>query len=95
MTPEQHQATMDIADLQVHRYFDHYLSEVFPAQICSIMDAHEKDGRAHETRFAPLYKSRYKVERLWWMILGGAAVVGCLGTLAVEHLPAIIKALLP
>jgi hypothetical protein len=95
MTADEHQRMVDIAQLQVHEYFDHYLTDVFPTQICLIMDAHDKDGLAHETRLAPLYQAKKSFERFRWMILGGAAVVGCLGTLAAEHLGAIIKALLP
>ena len=95
MTPEQHQDTVDIAKLQVHEYFDHYLGEVFPRQISEIMDAHNGAAVAHEVRIAPLYRTKKSFERFRWMILGGAAVAGCLGTLVAEHLGAIIKALLP
>jgi hypothetical protein len=95
MTPAEHQSIMDIAEVQVNRYFDHYLSEVFPQQIERIMNAHNQDAEAHEPRIAPLVKAKRRVDRMIWMVLGGSAVIGCVGTLIVEHLPSLIEALVP
>jgi hypothetical protein len=95
MTAAEHQQMVDIARLQVHEYFDHYLTEVFPTQICSIIDAHDKDGMAHEVRIGPLDTMKRSFYRYKWMILGGVAVLGFVGGVLAPHIPAIIKALLP
>lgn len=95
MTADEHQRMVEIAQLQVREYFDHYLENVFPTQICSIMDAHDKDGRAHDVRIAPLDTMKRSFYRYKWMILGGVAVAGFVGGILAPHIPAIIKALLP
>lgn len=95
MTPAEHQAIVDISRLQIHEYFDHYLTDVFPKQIDEIMRAHNQDAEAHQPRIAPLYRTKRQVDRFTWLILGGAAVAGFVGGILAPHLPAILKALLP
>ena len=95
MTADEHQRIVEISQLQIHEYFNHYLTDVFPRQIGDIMDAHNGAAVAHEVRIAPLYRTKKQFEKFRWMILGGAAVVGCVGGLLAEHLGAIIKLLLP
>ena len=91
MTPEEHQAVEDIARLNVHVYFDHYLTDIFPRQIKEILGSHNQDAEAHDVRIAPLEKSRRKMTRLVWMILGGSVVVGAIGGVLVEHLPQLFR----
>jgi hypothetical protein len=86
---------VDIARLQVHEYFDHYLTDVFPQQIVGIMRAHNQDAEAHEPRVAPLNRMHRQFTKYKWMVLGGVAVLGFVGGVLAPHIPAIIKALLP
>lgn len=95
MTAAEHQQMVDISRLQVHEYFDHYLTDVFPKQIAEIMQAHNKDAEAHEPRIGPLNSMKRSFYRYKWMILGGVAVLGFVGGVLAPHIPAIIKALLP
>lgn len=73
----------EVAELQVRRYFDHYLAEVWPAQKAQITEdlktavtAHNQDQAAHggvERRF----------DRFFWTMMGLAAASGMgLGTSA-------------
>jgi hypothetical protein len=58
-----------IAELEVRRYFDHYLTEVFPGQVKAVVDAHNNDPNAHggvATRF----------NKLVWIGMGAAAMAG-------------------
>jgi hypothetical protein len=93
MDAKEHQATVDVAKVVVNEYFDHYLTEVFPSQLDRMFQSHNQDAEAHEVRFKVLVKAKRKMDRILWMILGGAAVVSVLGTLLIEHLSAVIKAL--
>jgi hypothetical protein len=64
MTEADHKQTMEMAELAVNRYFDHYLSEVFPKQMDLYLNAH--------INACPTGK---KVARLGWMIAGATALV--------------------
>ena len=95
MTNSERQAIMDIAELQVNRYFDHYLTDIFPKQMDAIMGGHNQDAEAHEPRFKPLCAAKRRFERFQWMILGGAAVIGAVFGVVASHLPKILEVLVP
>lgn len=59
----------ELAELEVRRYFDHYLERVFPQQVKAFIKEHNLDPKAHggvERRFS----------KLTWVMLGAAAVGG-------------------
>lgn len=59
----------EIAELEVRRYFDHYLEKVWPVQMKAAIIEHNTDPKAHggvERRFS----------KITWMLLGAAAVGG-------------------
>jgi len=94
VTPEEHQATVDIARLHVHEYFDHYLTDVFPAQMERLFRDHNKDSRAHGPRFAfhlATCVTKKRLDRARWMLGGGSAVGGFVVALFAEHLGDIIR----
>lgn len=79
MTPADHQEVMDIAEVQVNRYFDHYLSEIFPAQLDRMFAAHNESVEAHPKAFKTLAVVKKKVDRVFWMGAGIAFLVTALG----------------
>jgi hypothetical protein len=82
MTPQEHQAISDLAELRIHEYFDHYLTNVFPGQVGRIMEAHNADVNAHPTQFKTLASVKRKVDRTGWMLAGMSALAGAIGSLA-------------
>lgn len=68
---EQAQAAR-IAELEVRRYFDNYLNEVFPKQIAAVMEAHDKAADAHGG-------IRGKFAKFRWTLIGFATGGGLLG----------------
>jgi hypothetical protein len=81
MTPADHQQVVDIAKVVVNEYFDHYLSEVFPQQLDRMFTSHNESVEAHPKQFATLAKTKRKVDRATWMILGVTTLVAALGGL--------------
>jgi GMP synthase-like glutamine amidotransferase len=79
MTPAEHQEIMDIAEVQVNRYFDHYLSEVFPAQLDRMFASHNESTEAHPKAFKAVAEVTKKVNRLFWMGAGIAFLVTAAG----------------
>lgn len=49
LSDDQRQEVTTIAKLTVHEYFDHYLEEVFPKSITTILDAHDHNCAAHNS----------------------------------------------
>ncbi len=76
MKPEDRTEAHEIAELECRRYFEKYLSVVFPEQLKAqrhhthlVIEAHDRNPAAHggvERRF----------NRITWMVLGAAAVGG-------------------
>jgi predicted phage gp36 major capsid-like protein len=93
MTPTQHQEMVDVAKVHINEYFDHYLTDVFPKQMDRLFKAHNQDAEAHGPLILPLQKSERRGRKFVWMILGGAAVLGGLVTLAADHAGAILRVL--
>lgn len=69
--PQQMKA---VAELEVRRYFDHYLEKVFPVQIAAIVKAHDEAEGSHGG-----------VRRIKW-VLAGAIAVGVAGGAGIERL---------
>lgn len=64
-----------IAQLEVHKYFDHYLTEIFPQQVQRFLDGHQNA--------CPWGK---KLNRIIWTAVGFSLAIGVGGTLTVEQL---------
>ena len=56
-----------IADLAVERYFNHYLTEIFPDQLDRIIASHDCDNKAHGSIVR-------KVSKMKWLVIGAATV---------------------
>jgi hypothetical protein len=67
----QREEVGDVAELEVRRYFDHYLGNVFPGQVQQMVKAHDLDEASH----GGVAK---KVSRCLWLLLG-AGVAGGFG----------------
>lgn len=65
LTENERTETQQIAELEVRRYFDHYLENVFPTQ----MAAHNNDSTAHSGVVG-------QVSKIKWIAAGAAAVGG-------------------
>lgn len=61
-----------ISELQIRRYFDNYLENVFPKQISAIMESHDKAADAHGG-------IRGKFAKFRWTLIGFATGAGLLG----------------
>jgi len=86
LTEAEQSEAQRIAELEVRRYFDHYLEVVFPAQVQQMVKAHDTDADAH----GGVAK---KVTRASWLLVG-ASVAGGLGAgLGVERLVKLLVAL--
>ena len=75
MTSKDHQAVVDIAKVVVNEYFDHYLTEVFPAQLDRLFQSHNDDMKAHPVQFKVLAATKKKVDRATWMIAGMSVLI--------------------
>jgi hypothetical protein len=64
-----------IAELEVHKYFDHYLTDVFPMQVAAFVTSHQNS--------CPWGK---KLNRILWTVVGVSLGLGIGGTISVEHL---------
>lgn len=72
LSSNETERVQEIAELQVRRYFDNYLNEVFPKQIAAVMEAHDKAADAHGG-------IRGKFAKFRWTLIGFAAGGGALG----------------
>jgi len=93
MNAADRKQVIDISRLQVHEYFDHYLTDVFPQQMDAIIEGHNQDAEAHEPRLSSLVKTQQQFNRLKWVMVGGSAVVGIVSGILLRYGPIIIKAL--
>jgi len=74
-----------IAELEVRRYFDHYLEVVFPAQMQQMVGAHNMNETSHGGVIL-------RVRRTFWLLIG-ASVMGGLGAgFGVERLVKLLVA---
>ena len=96
LSAAEHQSVVDIADLAVNRYFDHYLSDVFPEQLGRMFSSHNQDAEAHAPRFKIHEggcETRRRLDRFVWMVAGGSAVGGFVGSQIVANWSALVKLL--
>lgn len=68
LSEQQNSEVERIAELEVRRYFDHYLNEVFPNQVEQVVKRHDADRGAHGG-------VEKKVTRGIWLLAG--ASLGC------------------
>jgi hypothetical protein len=85
------QEQIDLIRLQIHEYFDHYLTEVFPKQVGAIVGAHDKDTEAHAGQLEPLKKAARMMDRTRWMFLGAVAILSGLLSLVGEKVLGLLK----
>lgn len=69
MNREDRDRTVEMIQLGIHEYFDHYLTDVFPRQMDRCFDAHNSDSEAHKGAIQ-------RVNRGGWMIAGMSALIG-------------------
>ena len=82
MSPTERQQVIDLAQLQINQYFDHYLTAIFPKQLADLMDCHNHSDEAHPVQFKCLAAVKRKVSRAGWMIAGMSALLGLGATVA-------------
>lgn len=75
LTQTQHREAQQIAELEVRRYFDHYLKDVWPEQQQALKDYTDAQVQAHDDSETAHGKVERRVNRIVWMVLG-AAVAG-------------------
>lgn len=56
-----------IAEVTVHRYFDHYLEVIFPKQLTTAITAHNKDVTAHTQQIRKAVRAESARIKLWLM----------------------------
>jgi len=69
MTERDHDLVREVAELEVRRYFDHYLQNTFPVQVEKFIDIHDLCPDSHggvERKFS----------RMVWVIVGASAAGG-------------------
>lgn len=79
MNDDTRKEVEEIAELKVHQYFDHYLTEVFPVQVHQVIRAHDRDVTAHAALLDVHQKTcapGKRLRRVLYMIAGASAVVG-------------------
>jgi hypothetical protein len=67
---------VDIANLAIHEYFNHYLTSVFPQQLDRMFESHNDDVTAHPVAFRELRATAGRVNRWGWMLAGMSALTG-------------------
>ena len=71
-----------VAENTVQKFFNHYLTEVFPEQLAAAITAHNKDVTAHKQQIKGAVRAESARIKLWLMglIFGGGAGAGALVT---------------
>lgn len=70
------QRVRELAELEVRRYFDHYLQDVLPQQLKALKHHTHTTVEAHDNSPDAHGGVEKKVNRFMWMLLGGATFVG-------------------
>ena len=78
LTPEEVKA---IAELEVRRYFDHYLEKVHPRMLNVAIRAHDSNDKAHGS-------VEKRMDRAVWVFIGVAVASGGVGAMVNEVLAA-------
>lgn len=74
----------DIAELEVRRYFDHYLKEVWPSQQAAMEDHVNLLISNHDSSDGAHGKVELKANRLLWLIAACSTLSGGAGAAAME-----------
>jgi hypothetical protein len=78
LTDAQHRETTAIAELEVRRYFDHYLKNVYPQQREDIEEHINTKVQAHDDADCAHGCVEKRLNRLTWIVIG-AALTGSAG----------------
>ena len=74
MDAEDRKETRDISELVVRRYFENYLTNVWPRQLAEVIGAHNKDVAAHAQQIREAVNAETSRFKLWFiglLIFGG------------------------
>lgn len=69
LSEAQAREAKQIAELEVRRYFDHYLTRIFPQQVAAVVEAHNLSPKSHggvERKFT----------KMVWLTVGAASAGG-------------------
>lgn len=69
LTERERDEVKELAELEVRRYFDNYLENVFPKQVSQIVQLHNLNPKAHGG-------VERKVSKAIWLITGASALGG-------------------
>jgi hypothetical protein len=72
----------EIAELEIRRYFDHYLEKVHPRTLDAAIEAHDSDDKAHGS-------VEKRMDRAVWVFVGVAVASGGVGALVNEVMAAV------
>lgn len=89
LTEDQERDVERIAELETRRYFDHYLNEVFPAQVKTIREHTYVTVEKHDMNPAAHGGVEKKLNKLIWMFMGVAAAGGGTGALVAKLISAV------
>lgn len=79
LSRKQMQQVSQMAELEVRRYFDHYLTNVFPKQVEAVVKAHDDANDAHGGRIKNLDKMR-------WVLTGAVGLLGLVGGVSIDKI---------
>lgn len=79
LTEAQHREVQQIAELEVRRYFDYYLKEVFPKQQEAMQTYTDANVREHDQSEEAHGRTEKKMNRFVWMLIGAAVSGGAGG----------------
>jgi hypothetical protein len=74
----------EIAELEVRRYFDHYLREVFPKQVKELISHHDRNVFAHGGIVRKFAQAKY-------LVVGFACAGGFIGGAGLERLIGLLR----
>lgn len=70
------QRVKEIAELEVRRYFEGYLRDVFPEQVKAMKHHTHVNIAAHDASETAHGGVEKRVNRFFWLLMGGATVLG-------------------
>ena len=85
--PPSRQHVRDIAEIEVRRYFDHYLMNVLPQREEELRDYTRQSIKKHDHDRDAHGGVERKVDRAKWMLSGVSLIVGGVGGWLVRVLP--------
>lgn len=83
MDPQARKEVQDIAEIQVRRYFDHYLQNVWPQQEKALRDYTDQRVKKHDMCKEAHGRVERRMDRAKWMLAGWATVFAAVGSIAV------------